>query len=700
MTAQESRVPAREAYLLPTSFGQRRLWFLDQLEPTSNSAYVEHGALRILGTLDVDALQAALDTLVDRHETLRTGFTLVDSEPVQAVSPTLRVPVEHVDATDQVPAGASTDEVHAALAGMVRTLVRRPFELSTPPLFRPTVIRLHDDDHVLLVAFHHAIYDQWSGAQFVRELLACYDAHLAGKTPELGELEVQYGDFAAWQRDWVGGEEETEQLEYWAKELAGLTPLDLPADHPRPSGQTFDGGTEEIRLTPDLIGSLEKIAREHQATLFMAALAGFTTVLHRWSGQDDVAVGTPVAGRRAAELEPLIGFFVNNLVIRTDSGGDPTFGEMLDRTRTRCLAGYGHADVPFERVVERLHPIRDLARSPLFSVMFVFGNVPLPPMHATGITAELFRVDPHTAKFDLFVTCIPDNDGGLRITAEYNRALYDVETVRRLLTHLERLLAAAASEPDRRLSEFPLLDAAEAAQLTAWGTGSQRDLPAVALPGLVAARAEATPDATAVRCGADELSYADLLVRARRVAAGLRDAGVRPGQLVGVAVERGADLPAVLLGVHGCGAAYLPIDPALPAERLRFILGDSGAALVLANRDADLPDGVRTLPVEDVLAGDAQDGWVAEPGPDDVAYVIYTSGSTGTPKGVEVPHRALVNICLTLAERPGLTAGDTLSAVTTLSFDIAAVELFGPLAAGGTVDVVPRDVAADGALLG
>ncbi len=700
MTAQETPVPTREAYLLPTSFGQRRLWFLDQLEPTSNAAYVEHGALRLRGRLDTAALQRALDAVVDRHETLRTGFAVVDNEPVQAVSPQLRVPIETIDTDASVSPGADTTTVHEALADTVRDYVCQPFDLSTPPLFRAGLCRLHPDDHVLIVAFHHAIYDQWSGAQFVRELLAGYDAELAGGASTAPELAVQYGDFAAWQRDRVGDEEEGAQLDYWAEELAGLTPLEVPADRPRPASQTFEGATAETVLEPELVAALDRVARGHRATPFMAALAGFTSLLSRWSGQSDVAVGTPVAGRRSPELEGLIGFFVNNLVIRTDTAGDPTFGELVERTRTRCLAAYGHADVPFERVVERLRPTRDLARSPLFTVMFVFGNVPMPILQATGLTAELFRVDTRTAKFDLFVTCVPEGDA-LRVTAEYNRALYDTGTVERLLRQLRRLLRDAAAEPDRPLSELSLLDDAERAQLEAWGTGPQRELPCGTLPELIAARAAQAGTRVAVRGSSGQLDYSGLLERAGRISAALRRAGVEPGHLVGVAVDRDVDLPAVLLGVHGCGAAYLPLDPAVPAQRLRFVLADSAATLVLADRASagSLPDGVRVLPLEQAFGepgGPQREGW---PAPDDIAYVIYTSGSTGTPKGVRVTHRSLVNILTALAERPGLSAADTLAAVTTLSFDIAVVELFGPLAVGGTVEVVPRDVAADGGRL-
>ncbi|MFG1951744.1 amino acid adenylation domain-containing protein [Micromonospora sp. NPDC048830] len=696
MSVDDNPVRTREAYLLPTSYGQRRLWFLDMLEPASATSYTEHGALRIAGGLDVAALRAAVAAMVRRHETLRTGLVLVDGEPVQAVATELTVPVQEVDATGRVPAGADTDAVHAELADDIRELLRRPFDLTSPPLFRVVLYRLGPDDHVLVVAFHHAVYDQWSGAVFVRELLACYDAAVAGVEATLPELPVQYGDFAAWQREWVGGEEESGQLAYWERRLAGLPPLELPTDRPRPAAQTFEGATVDAVLPAELVTALDRLGREHQATLFMTVLTAFSAVLARHSGQEDLAVGTPVAGRRAPELEHLVGFFVNNLVLRVDASADPGFADLLGRVRDTCLDAYANGDVPFERVVERLRPDRDLARSPLFSVMFVFGNVPLPALRATGITAELFRVDPGTAKFDLFVTCVPRADGALTVTVEHNAALFDPATARRLLDHLRLVLDAAVAAPGRPLSELPLLADAERDQLVEWGRGPTREAPADTLPALVAARAAADPGRTAVSGASGRLSYADLVARAQRVAAALHAAGVRPGQLVGVAVDRDADLPAALLGVLGAGAAYLPIDVALPAERVRFVLTDSGAALVLADAaTADaLPGDVAVLRVDGDLP--AADAWPARPGPDDLAYVIYTSGSTGTPKGVAVPHRALGNLLATMAERPGLGPDSVLCAVTTLSFDIAALELFGPLTVGGRVDVVPRDVAADG----
>ncbi|QSB13993.1 amino acid adenylation domain-containing protein [Natronosporangium hydrolyticum] len=709
MTLAAAAGSNQHAYLLPASYGQRRLWFLDLLEPASNAAYIEHGALRMRGRLDRSVLQRALDVLVARHEPLRTQFIDVDGEPAQAVVPELSVPIE-VETVTGVPAGATTEQISSALADQIRGFVRSPFDVSRAPLFRARLFRLADDDHVLVAAFYHAIYDQLSGGLFVQELLASYDALLAGTELKLPELPIQYGDFAAWQRDWIGGEEESEQLSYWQQRLAGLPPLELPTDRTRPAAQTFEGATVSRQLPVELLTRLEAMAREHNATLFMTLMAALTAVLGRHSGQKDFGVGTPVSGRESPGLASLIGFFVNNLVIRADLAGDPTFSTLLSRTRDQCLAGYARAEVPFERVLERLRPARDLARSPLFSVMFVANQNPLPSLSATELSTELFRVDPHTAKFDLVVTSIPEAAGGLVLTAEYNRSLYERATAERLLEHVAKFLAAVAADPQQRVSAVSLLDAEETARLRALGTGTQTAVPNQMLPEVVRAHARLDPCREAVRGCSGTLSYGELVDHADRIAGALRAAGVQPGQRIGVALPRDRDLPATLLAVMSCGAAYVPLDPALPAPRLERMIEDSGLTLIVTGAGDDpMPAaGPHRMPLAAALAGEVADrlvpkGEVPTPVPenpiDGIAYVIYTSGSTGVPKGVAVSHRNLLNLLASMAERPGLSADDHFAAVTTVSFDIAGLELLGPLWVGGSVDVVPRDVAGDGAAL-
>ncbi|MFR9755899.1 amino acid adenylation domain-containing protein [Streptomyces sp. TR06-5] len=695
MTQEETstaaaQAPGDDAFVLPATFGQRRLWLLQELEPGSGAAYVEHVAVRMRGPLDGDALQAALDRLVERHESLRTALTLVGEDPVQAVAPHLTVPLTRIDLT------AEPDRLDDAL----RDHVGKPFDLAQAPLFRVALIRLREDDHAFVAAFHHAVYDQWSGSVFMRELLTCYRAQLDGTPVELPELPIQYGDFAAWQEERADSAQQRAELDHWARRLWNLPVLHLPTDHPRPSVQAHRGATVTGELPADLVRALEELGRAAGTTPFMTCLAAFTAVLHGWTGQDDIAVGTPVAGRDRAEVQNLIGFFVNNLVLRTDLSGDPSFTRLLERVRGTCLEAYRHAEVPFERIVERLAPERDLSRSPLFQIMFVFGNVPMPTTEIGDLRMEMLRTDPGTAKFDLFFALVPYGDG-MRAVLEYDTALFEPSTAQRLLDHFRRLLAAAVADPDRRLTHLPLSSAAEERRLDEWGTGPRRPLPDRPLPRWFPERAGAHPERTAVGCDRERLTYGELADRSARLARYLEGRGIGPGSRVAVALPRDSGMPVALLGVLRAGAAYVPIDPEHPAERNRFVLDDASASALVTT--ADLAERLPAPDLPAVLLDRDADAVAACPatapdaaGQDDPAYVIYTSGSTGRPKGVVVPHRALANLLAAMAEKPGCGEHDVLASVTTLSFDIAALELFLPLVTGGRVEIVPSDEAADG----
>ncbi|MFD0319164.1 non-ribosomal peptide synthetase [Streptomyces flavalbus] len=684
--------------LMPCSSGQHRLWLLEQLEPGSAAAHVEHVAVRMRGPLDPDALHRAVNTLVERHETLRTALVDVDGEPVQAIAPHLTVPLTRLDLTDH-PADLDT---------VLRETVLGPFTLDRAPLFRTALVTLGPDDHAFVAAFHHAVYDQWSGSVFLRDLLTSY------RGERLTELPIQYGDFAAWQRERADDARERAELDHWARRLWDLPVLDLPTDRPRPPVRAHRGATVTGEVPADVVRDLGALSKAHGATPFMTALAAFGAVLHRWSGQDDIPVGTPVAGRDRPEVQDLVGFFVNNLVLRADLSGDPSFDRLLERVRGTCLDAYAHATVPFERLVEHLAPGRDLSRSPLFQVMFVFGNVPMPATDAPGLPRlEMLRTDTGAAKFDLFFALVPRGDV-MRAVLEYDTDLFDRSTAERLLDHYGRLLAAAVRRPELRLSELPLASAEEETLLREWGTGPVRELPGAsvverlltaAADGAAVGRGSEQPhadaDRVAVSCGSERLTYGELRARVDEIAARLVATGVTPGSRVAVALPRGPELVAALLGVLRAGAAYVPLDPAHPAARTRLVLDDAGPCALLTTRAlrARLPaDGIPAVLLLDAPAAPPPhtEPPAAFPRPDDPAYVVYTSGSTGRPKGVVVPHRALTNLLHATARTPGLTADDVLAAVTTVSFDIAALELFLPLVTGARVEVVPADEAADG----
>ncbi|HET9380532.1 MAG TPA: condensation domain-containing protein, partial [Streptomyces sp.] len=579
---------ADDAYLMPCSSGQHRLWLLEQLEPGGAAAHVEHVAVRMRGPLDADALQRSVDVLVERHETLRTALIEADGEPVQAIRPHLAVPMIRADLS------ARPEDLDTVL----RERVLGPFRLESAPLFRVALIALGPDEHAFVIAFHHAVYDQWSGSVFLRDLLTCYKAVTSGAEPDLPDLPIQYGDFAAWQRERTGDDRERAELDHWARRLWELPVLDLPTDRPRPAVPAHRGATLTGELPADVVRGLGELSRAHGATPFMTALAAFGAVLHRWSGQDDIPVGTPVAGRDRPEVQDLVGFFVNNLVLRTDLTGDPTFERLLERVRGTCLDAYAHATVPFERLVEHLAPARDLSRSPLFQVMFVFGNVPMPETDDPALPRlEMLRTDTGAAKFDVFFALVPQGDA-MRVVLEYDTGLFDASTAERLLDHYGRLLAAAVSRPGLRLSELPLASGEEQRLLAEWGTGPVREVPGASVPEQVAARAARHPDRVAVATGDRSLTYAQLRDSADAVATRLVAAGVTPGDRVAVALERGPELVAALLGVLRAGAAYVPLDPAHPATRLRLVLADAGPRALLTTRElhARLPaDGIPAL---------------------------------------------------------------------------------------------------------
>ncbi len=662
---------------LPLSFAQQRLWFLAQLEPDS----VEYNAPIIVpwpGPLNVDALSGALTELVERHEVLRTRLVAdPDGEPYQVIDPPpAHVPVSLVDVSAE-------PDPRAAASRLVSAEARVAIDLATGPLVRASVARISPDEHLVVLAAHHVVSDEWSGRIVRRELPALY----AGA--DLPDLPVQYADFAVWQRQWLSGDVLDSQLAYWQATLADVPVLELPTDRPRPQIRSSAGAVLAFTVPAEVADGLRALARTTNASMFMVVLSAYAILLSRYSGQPDVVVGVPIAGRNRAETEDLIGFFVNTLVLRTDLSGDPDFTELLGRVRERTLAAYAHQDLPFEQLVDALGVDRDRSRTPVFQVLFNYI--------AGGVRDRRARDDlaapvSSIAKYDLTLA-IEDGGAELSATLEYSTALFDHARMVRMVGHLRELLAALAQDADQALSRLPVLTANERAQVLDSWNATGAPVAAAGVHELIGARAAAVPGRVAVVCGDESLTYAELELRAGKLARLLHDRGVGTETVVGLCLTRGVDMVVAALAVWKAGGAYLPLDPDYPAERLRFMLADSGASVLLGHR-AVAEDLAET--VGETIWLDAPDPAGGEPlsrpaEPGQAAYLIYTSGSTGRPKGVVVSHRNLVNFLTSMGELTGMDERDVLLAVTTLSFDIAGLELFLPLLCGARLVVADRE---------
>jgi amino acid adenylation domain-containing protein len=706
LTAEEKR--ARLAELLrkkagpirqfPLSFAQQRLWFLDQMEP-GNTAFNTVSALRMLGPLDVAAMQRAVADLVRRHEPLRTVFRTAEGAPVQVVLPYLefRVPLEPVD----VPEGERRDVALRVVADETA----RAFDLARGPIFRARILRLGADDHVLLMSMHHIVVDGWSIGVLYRELCASYAAYAEGREPELPALPIQYADYAVWQRGTLQGAALDEQLKFWTRTLHGAPALlDLPLDRPRPPVQTHAGGMVRLRYPPVFGEAMRTVANRLEVTPFMLVLSAFYALLSRWSGQDDVVVGTPTAGRSRRETEGLIGFFINTLPLRCRTDGDPTFAELVERVRRMTIDAYAHQDVPFERVVDELKVERALSHSPVTQVFVVLHTEPVDPIVLGDLKLALVETEPEAAQHELSFS-LRDRWRGMpmEFDVEYNRDLFDRATVERIASHFHTLFMAATADPSLRLSQLPLGDDAEREESLARWNQTDAEYSALPVHALVSARAARTPDAVAVVSGAESLTCAELEDRSTRLARHLRGLGVGAESLVAISMERSVSLLVSILAVWKAGAAYVPVDPAYPADRRAYMLADSGATVVLA--DSASAEGIpstdaRTVVVDRLdLSGEEGTAVPVDVDADALAYVIYTSGSTGRPKGVMVPHRGVANFLASMAREPGIGAADVLVAVTSLSFDIAILELLLPLVSGAKAVVATREQALDPAKL-
>ena len=683
----------------PLSFAQQRLWFMDQLSP-GGFAYNITGGLRIVGPLDVEALERALGELVRRHEPLRTVFVAVDGQPAQVVNPAIdfRLPVLDLRT---VPAEDREQEGRRRMTEEGR----RPFDLRRGPLFRACLFCLASEEYVLQLTLHHIVADGWSLGVLSKELTSLYGAYAVGR-PDSGGPVPRYADVVRRQRQRLAGPGYEAQAAYWRERLSPPPPvLELPTDRPRPAVQTFDGAVETFVIPPAFAESLRHFGREHGVTLFMTLLAAFDVLLHRYTGVDDIAVGAPIANRTDVETEGLIGLFANTLVLRTDLSGDPTVRALLQRVRDVALGAYGAQDFPFERLVEMVQPVRNMSHSPLFQVMFILQNLSFEEVQLAGLTLSYLEIRTGSAKTDLTLE-IWERPEGLKVYLEYNTDLFEAETIRRLGGHLQRLLAAFVADPDQHVSRLPLLGEDEWRQIGTEWNATHAAIPDRITPGLVETEAARAPEAVAACFEEGRLTYRELNARANGLARHLERQGVGPNVLVGVLVERSLEMLIAVLAVMKAGGAYVPLDPAYPADRLAFMLKDGRISLLLtqeALRDRlAVPGEVRTICLDrdaSLVAREAEGNLTRATAPTDLAYVIYTSGSTGRPKGVQITHRSLVN--LLSAFRGIVDAGprDVLVAVTTLSFDIAGLELFLPLVTGGQVVIAGREVAADPAKL-
>ena len=671
----------------PLSFAQLRLWVLHQINPRDTS-YNEVAPFRVVGTLDVPVLERALAEVFRRHEVLRSAYAQEDGDAVQRVAdlapPALAA--EDLSALD-------ADAREAALRERMQREMRTPYDLARGPLLRASLLRMGDEEHVLLIGLHHAVTDGWTRGVLLRELRTLYGAFARGEDSPLPPLPVQYGDFAAWQRQRLEGEALQQRLDWWKQHLAGAPAvLELPSDRPRPAAQSFRGGYQTLRLPMERLEALRALGREEGGTLFMVLMSAFQVLLARWSGQHDLVVGTPVAGRERQEVEGLMGCFVNTLALRGDLSGDPTFRELLRRTREASVAAFARQDVPFERVVEELRPERTTAHSPVFQAMFTLQVTPGAAANPEGLIIRPMAFDRTTAKFDVLLDAF-EGQTGLMLGLEYATDLFDASTAERMLAHLDTLLAGVLADPGARISALPLLADDDRARLAEWNA-TERDYPrADGIHRVFEAQARRTPDAVALVAEDGSLTYAQLDARANRIARRLIGLGVRPGGRVGVCLERGAGMVASLLAAMKAGAAYVPLDPGYPAARLANMLEDADVpVLVTESRLMDrVPaHGAAVLSLDaDAAALDAESAEAVEvdADPDLPAYVIFTSGSTGRPKGAANAHRGVLNRLFWMQEAYGLTADDAVLQKTPFSFDVSVWEFFWPLMTGARLVV-------------
>ena len=683
----------------PLSFAQQRQWVLDRLEP-GNGVYNLAFSVRLDGLLDLDAVQSALNAVAGWHEILRTEFHVERGEPVQVILPRHAVGATLVDLTD-IPAATRDSRALRVL----REEVGKPFDLSCGPLFRTQILRLSPSEHILLLIVHRIICDERSLQILFAEIAACYSARLRGESrPD--EASFGYLGFAKTQREELLSEELQSQLAYWKQQLTGApSSVDLPADHSRPPVQSFRGATSTTQISSTVYERLQDLSRRQQVTLFTALLTAFNILLWRYSAQNDLVLGTEVSGRSCPETRSAIGLFANPLVLRSDISGDPNVLELLHRVHATVEAAHAHQDFPFEQLVDELNPERDLSRNPLFQIAFSLSPPAVRQWQIPRVTVTPVEIEAKTERFDLSVNVV-ERAGSLDAKFGYNHDLFGAETISRMAGHFRELLEGMVADPARRVSELPLLGDAEQKLILTEFNRTEFDYPRNAcLHELLAAQTKCTPAAIAVQFEGQSLTYAQVDARANQLASLLRKHGVKREVLVGLCVERSLEMVVALLGILKAGGAYVPLDPSHPSDRIKYVLDDAQVKVLITQES--LLSSLRSTsaavvcldPEWKALTGESEQEIPADVSPENLAYVIYTSGSTGKPKGVQLEHRSVVNFLCSMQREPGLSGNDVLVAVTTLSFDIAGLEMYLPLLAGARLVVASREQTYDGRLL-
>ncbi|HEY0607136.1 MAG TPA: amino acid adenylation domain-containing protein [Herpetosiphonaceae bacterium] len=707
-TPEDARplAPVDRTRPLPLSFAQQRLWFLDQFEPNS-SLYSIPTVLRITGRLDLTAFERSINTIISRHEILRTTFagwsqdgaSIAGGEPVQVIASPMPLEVPVVDLR-HLPA----EERETTARALAQQEMQQPFDLQTGPLLRVRLLQLDATEYMLLLNMHHIISDGWSVGVMVDELGQLYSAYTRGAEPSLPALPIQYADYAVWQRQWLQGDVQERQLRYWTDQLGSESPrgavplLDLPTDRPRPAAQTFAGTSLTFTLPQPLVDALTALSQAEQVTPFMTLLAAFNVLLYRYSGQDDIAIGTPIAGRTRREVEPLIGFFINTLVLRTDLSGAPAFRDLLQRVRQITLGAYEHQDIPFEMLVETLQPTRQLSHNPLFQVLFTLQNTPMQDLDLPDLRLRPVDLEATTTKTDLMLEIVPIGET-LTGVVGYNTDLFDRDTIERMMTHYRTLLESIVANPDLPITHAPLLTEPEHRQMLIDWNRSEAEYPRdAAVHQLIEAQAARTPNTPAIVYEGASLTYAELNARANQLAHYLRAQGVGPDVLVGLMVERSLEMIVGMLAILKAGGAYLPLDPSYPAERLQYMLTHSRAPLLLTQDRLveKLPEHLAQVFRLDAdwerLATQPTTNPARTALPEHLAYVIYTSGSTGRPKGVMVKQQGLINLVYGLRAYFDDPQVQITGLITSISFDISVNQIFPTLIFGRTLHIISDPV--------